>query len=241
MKKYTQAELSEILDRHSKWLRGEEDGERADLSNTDLSGMDLSGVNLHRAVLIKTNLSGTILTGADMSEAILTGSDLSFATLFAANLSRSSLARANMTGAILRRTNMTGAKLSGSDLSRTDLTDSIVAGSVLSNAALSHADLSGTDLSGVVCSHNKHLISACLGNYQMVMFRQRGTVLVTAGCRQGLTIAEARERWAEGNEKRWTEQTAEYGARQRAMLEFLVAQAELLGWPVHGTEKEQQA
>ena len=36
--------LKDILDKHLKWLRGEDGGERA-----DLSGADLSGANLYRA------------------------------------------------------------------------------------------------------------------------------------------------------------------------------------------------
>ena len=40
------ARLAEILEKHSKWLRNEEGGERADLSGAVLSGADLSGADL---------------------------------------------------------------------------------------------------------------------------------------------------------------------------------------------------
>ena len=49
-------ELKEVLDKHLKWLRSEDGGERADLSGADLSRANLSGANLSRA-----NLSDTIL------------------------------------------------------------------------------------------------------------------------------------------------------------------------------------
>lgn len=40
----TQAELNEILEKHKKWLNGEDGGERADLSGADLNRAILSGV-----------------------------------------------------------------------------------------------------------------------------------------------------------------------------------------------------
>ena len=45
--------LKDILDKHLKWLRGEDGGERANLSRAYLSGANLSGANLSGA-----NLSG---------------------------------------------------------------------------------------------------------------------------------------------------------------------------------------
>ena len=51
MKKYTKAELKDILTKHEKWLLDEPDGERADLSGANLSGAYLSCANLSRADL----------------------------------------------------------------------------------------------------------------------------------------------------------------------------------------------
>ena len=52
----TQTELSEILERHRKWLVGEGGGQRADLSEAnlryaDLRGADLCGANLYNCCL----------------------------------------------------------------------------------------------------------------------------------------------------------------------------------------------
>lgn len=41
--------IKEILEKHTKWLNGNEDGERANLSGADLSGADLRWANLSRA------------------------------------------------------------------------------------------------------------------------------------------------------------------------------------------------
>lgn len=40
--------LKEVLEAHLKWIRGESDGKRADLSVADLYVADLSGANLSR-------------------------------------------------------------------------------------------------------------------------------------------------------------------------------------------------
>ena len=49
MKTYTVEELKAICEKHIKWLRGEEGGERADLRGADLRGADLRGADLHGA------------------------------------------------------------------------------------------------------------------------------------------------------------------------------------------------
>ena len=90
----TQERLNEIIASHSKWLLGEDGGERADLSNANLCGSNLSG----------TDLSGADLSGADLSGADLNGADLS---------------RADLSGADLNGANLSGANLSGADLSKT--------------------------------------------------------------------------------------------------------------------------
>jgi uncharacterized protein YjbI with pentapeptide repeats len=89
MKTYTAPALAEVIEKHRKWLRKEDGGERADLSGADLSWANLSWANLSGA-----NLSGANLLGADLSRANLSRADLS-----GADLSRASLSRANLSGA----------------------------------------------------------------------------------------------------------------------------------------------
>ena len=133
-------ELKNILDKHFKWLRGENGGKRADLfganlpradlfgadlsganlPRADLSGADLSGANLSRANLFGANLSGANLFGANLSRADLSGADLSGANLSRADLSRANLSRANLFGANLSGADLFGANLPRADLSRAD-------------------------------------------------------------------------------------------------------------------------
>ena len=61
--------LKEILDKHTKWLRGADGGERANLSGANLSRANLSRANLYGADLSGANLSGANLYGANLSGA----------------------------------------------------------------------------------------------------------------------------------------------------------------------------
>ena len=57
----TRTELSEILERHRKWLAGEAGGQRADLRGANLCGADLRYADLSGA-----DLRGADLCGADL-------------------------------------------------------------------------------------------------------------------------------------------------------------------------------
>ena len=84
----TQEKLKDILASHSKWLRGEYGGEKADLSNVDLSFTDLRCAELRCADLSFTDLRCANLSGAKLSGAKLSGANLSGANLRGANLSK---------------------------------------------------------------------------------------------------------------------------------------------------------
>ena len=107
MKVYTEAELNEILRKHTLWLKNDPSGERANLSRANLSRANLSRADLSGANLSRANLSRADLSGADLS-----GADLSRANLSRANLSRANLSRANLSGANLSRAYLSGAYLS---------------------------------------------------------------------------------------------------------------------------------
>ncbi|WP_455909929.1 pentapeptide repeat-containing protein [Dysosmobacter welbionis] len=146
-------ELKNILDKHLKWLRGENGGKRADLSGADLSRADLSRADLSRADLSRADLSRANLSEADLSEADLSGANLFGANLFGANLSRANLSEADLSeadlsGANLFGANLFGANLFGANLSRADLFGADLSGANLSRADLFGADLSGANLSG---------------------------------------------------------------------------------------------
>ena len=138
-------ELKNILDKHLKWIRGENGGKRANLSGANLFGANLSGANLSGANLFVADLSRANLFGANLSGADLSGANLSGANLSRANLSGANLFVADLSGANLFGANLSGANLSRADLSRANLFGADLSGANLSGANLSRANLFGAD------------------------------------------------------------------------------------------------
>jgi uncharacterized protein YjbI with pentapeptide repeats len=79
-------ELKAILEKHVKWLKGKENGYKADLAEADLTGVSLRGADLRGADLTRASLRGANLTGANLTRAYLTGADLTGVNLNRANL-----------------------------------------------------------------------------------------------------------------------------------------------------------
>ena len=93
----TTTELKEILEKHKKWLNGEDGGRRADLRGANLRGEDLSGADLFNA-----NLAGANFRDASLYDANLRGVNLSGADLRGANLREADLRGVDLHGANLR-------------------------------------------------------------------------------------------------------------------------------------------
>ena len=69
MKTYTPDELKSILDKHHKWIRGEPDGERANLRSANLRSANLGFANLRSADLRSADLGSANLGFADLRSA----------------------------------------------------------------------------------------------------------------------------------------------------------------------------
>lgn len=137
-----QEKLKEILDLHKKWLNGEPDGVRADLSNANLSNADLSDADLSDANLVQADLQNASLIRADLRNA---------------NLRNAALRNANLTGAYLVHANLSTADLSDADLTGADLTGAGLIYANLSNADLRNADLRNANLSNADLSNAKNI------------------------------------------------------------------------------------
>ena len=72
----TYEELKIILEKHKRWINGEDGGERANLRESNLSGADLRLSDLSGADLSGANLRESNLSGANMIK-----SDLDFSCL----------------------------------------------------------------------------------------------------------------------------------------------------------------
>ena len=99
-----------ILEKHAKWARGEDGGERADLRDADLRGANLRSADLRGADLCDADLCNANLRDADLCGANLRGADLSGANLRDANLHSADLSDAHLCGANLCGANLCGAK-----------------------------------------------------------------------------------------------------------------------------------
>ena len=80
MRELTKEEI-EVLQRHAKWLKNEEGGEKANLQDADLQGANLQDANLRGANLRGANLWGADLWGANLQDANLRGANLRGANL----------------------------------------------------------------------------------------------------------------------------------------------------------------
>ena len=88
-----------ILEKHAKWIRGEDGGERANLCGAKLCGADLRNANLCGAKLCGADLRNADLCGADLCGADLRNADLCGADLCGADLRNANLCCANLRGA----------------------------------------------------------------------------------------------------------------------------------------------
>ena len=102
MRKISEQELKDILDKHGKWLKGDDGGEKADLSSTDLSSADLRYADLRYADLSSANLHSANLHSADLRFANLRSANLRSADLRVANLHSADLRVADLRVADLR-------------------------------------------------------------------------------------------------------------------------------------------
>jgi len=116
LRQISEQELKDILDKHGKWLRNENGGERANLSSADLRSADLHYANLSSANLSSANLSSANLRYANLRSADLSSANLSSADLRYADLSSANLSSADLRSADLHYANLSSANLSSANL-----------------------------------------------------------------------------------------------------------------------------
>ena len=90
MRELTKEEI-EVLQRHAKWLKNEEGGEKANLQDADLRDANLQDADLQDANLWGANLQGANLWGANLQDANLRGANLQDADLQDADLQDANL------------------------------------------------------------------------------------------------------------------------------------------------------
>jgi uncharacterized protein YjbI with pentapeptide repeats len=166
--------LTEILEKHRKWLNGEDDGERANLRGgylnyTDLGHTNLRGADLSCASLYNANLRGTDLEGADLNDV-----DLSHANLRGANLSHANLNYADLRDSYLSYADLKGADLSCADLSGSNLKGTDLKGANLSCTSLREADLRDASLS---CANLNKVSYSCRTSFFALVCPEEGSFI----------------------------------------------------------------
>jgi hypothetical protein len=108
MNTYSAVELAEIIEKHRKWLDGEEGGDRASFDGARLEGARFDGARLDRASFDGARLEGARFDGARLYRASFDGARLDGARLEGARLEG-----ARFDGARLDRARLEGARLEG--------------------------------------------------------------------------------------------------------------------------------
>ena len=135
-----------ILEKHAKWARGEDGGERANLRGADLCDADLCGADLRGADLRGADLHDADLCDADLRKANLCDADLCDADLRGADLRGADLHDADLCDADLRKANLCDADLCDADLCGANLCSANLRGANLRGAYLFDANLCGANL-----------------------------------------------------------------------------------------------
>jgi len=199
MRELTKEEI-EVLQRHAKWLKNEEGGEKADLRDADLRDADLWGANLWGANLLGADLRGANLLGAD---------------LLGANLRDANLRGANLLGADLRDADLLGANLLGADLRDANLRDANLRDANLLGANLLGANLLGANLRDAA---GKILSFGPIGSRQGITYvtKTERTIHVRCGCFYG-TLEEFAAKVEEEHGD------SQHGKSYKAAIEFIKA------------------
>jgi hypothetical protein len=167
--------------------------------------------------------SDSVKLGIAVKIAVKARANLADAYLAGANLVGANLAGANLADAYLAGANLAGANLAGANLAGANLVDANLAWARLARANLAGANLAGANLAGRIIDGG---IRA--DGYRFLLTRtEPGEWRVKAGCRN-FTLAEAREHWGASYGR------TELGAEALAIIDHMVALAELREWPKEG-------
>ena len=182
LRKISWKELEMILEKHRPWhATAGKEGERADLSYTDLKYADLTnailwGSDLYRANLEGANLYHANLRFANLRDTNLKGADLSSAKLRCADLTGANLADADLRYANLIVADLTGADLEGVNLLGADLAGANLRGANLEGVNLWLANLQNTDLTDV--KNFPNLPMACPETGSFISWKHAGGYIV---------------------------------------------------------------
>lgn len=160
----TQDQLNEMIQKHSDWLNGNEEGVQADFSNMTLRGLNFGKTSLTKALFDRAILDDSIFTWSDLIDAsmrfssacnvnfdhaVMNGLDAS-----SSSFSGSSFKEAHAHYAKFKEANMRNLVVTSSTFNDCDMTASRWQGSRLIDSGFDGSNLSGSKL-------NNTTIEAC--------------------------------------------------------------------------------
>jgi uncharacterized protein YjbI with pentapeptide repeats len=171
-----------LIHRHSLWLAGHADGQRAvmggmrvgswdmtevDLRKADLRGADFTEAYLNECWLDEADLSGAVFRRACLGCASMKGAVLEATDFCAANLYAAEMQEVKARGVCLHGANLAFCRLDRADLSQADLRLVNLMIADLTRATLIEANLRGADLSEA-CLEDAVAQRACLHRARLV-------------------------------------------------------------------------
>ncbi|WP_092325843.1 pentapeptide repeat-containing protein [Butyrivibrio sp. YAB3001] len=145
-KKIEKAEFDKRMEEHTKWLKNNEEGKRADFSDVDLSEMDLSGMDFSYADMMGVNLRSSNLAGANLSNANLWGAHMHNADLTGAVIDGTTFYNVNLTLSKLNECKGKKACFSFSCMWDCEIKNAVLKKANFFAAEICDCDFSGSDL-----------------------------------------------------------------------------------------------
>ncbi len=147
-KKIDKNEFDRRMEEHAKWLKNNEEGQRADFSDVDLSKMDLSGMDFSHAEMTGVNLMGTNLAGANLSYANLCEAYLHNVDLTGATIEETIFGSANLTLSKLNECKGERARFTYACMWDCEIMDASLMKASFLDAEICNCDFTGSNLEG---------------------------------------------------------------------------------------------
>ena len=169
--KMSQEELDAIIEKHEKWLSGDPDGERAELSGFMFDRLDLSSRNLTRIVLRNCHFRMCNITKSRLIDSDFTESDFRFCDLSFANMRGCSMHNtgaessdfdhcdfdaSDMSSCMFARCSLLVSSFRGSNLTFTRFLECSLYECVFGHNDMSHSKFKSCDIDNIYISSVKN-------------------------------------------------------------------------------------
>ena len=156
MKNLTQQEVNKIIAKHQKWLRGEEGGEKADFSKTNLINIYFDKVDLTLADFSNSYISNVKFSNSNffysnfsfthIKKIVIEKCNFSYSTFMNSEFQNSNIIDTIFSSCNFNQLIFYMSCFKNSTLSKTDMTDSRLTESVFYKTSIYHTNFSGSKI-----------------------------------------------------------------------------------------------